>query len=241
MANRFLLVATLGTRLTRPRFRLGFERDTIFLTGARETVNKLIKRPEVVYLLIHPDRPVCFQHVGQVAHVHRRHTLVVQPFNEVAAVAKLLPEGITFRFIGDGPLCDWLETEREAGQVEVTGCVDHEEVSAELNNLRLLVMPPEPTEGLPTVILEAMACGTPAYATPVSGVPDVVRADGTGFLMEHREPDRIVADIEAILDREDLTAVSQGVRDLAVSEYSFEAAVDRYQRLLGDLQAQERH
>jgi glycosyltransferase involved in cell wall biosynthesis len=123
----------------------------------------------------------------------------------------------------------------------MTGYVDHEEVPAELNNLRLLVMSPEPTEGLPTVILKTMARGTPAYATPVSEVPDIVRAGETGFLMKHREPDRIVADIEAILEPEDLTAVSQRARDLAVSEYSFEAAVDRYQRLLGDLQAQERH
>jgi len=155
---------------------------------------------------------------------------------ELAAVARRLPEDITFRFIGDGPLRDWLEseleTEREAGRVDVTGWVDHEEVPAELNDLRLLVMLSEPTEGLPTVILEAMASGTPAYATPVSGVPDVVREGETGFLMEHREPDRIVADIEAILDRDDLTAVSQRARDLAVSEYSFEAAVERYTELL---------
>ncbi len=160
---------------------------------------------------------------------------------ELAAVARHLPDDVTFRFIGDGPLRGWLETElaaeRKAGQAEVTGWVDHEEVPAELNDLRLLVMPSEPTEGLPTVILEAMACGTPAYATPVSGVPDVVRADETGFLMEHREPDRIVADIEAILDREDLTAVSQRARDLAVAEYSFEAAVDRYRGLLAEVAA----
>ena len=158
---------------------------------------------------------------------------------ELAAVARHLPDDVTFRFIGDGPLREWLETElaaeRGAGRVDVTGWVDHEEVPAELNDLRLLVMPSEPTEGLPTVILEAMACGTPAYATPVSGVPDVVRADETGFLMEHREPDRIVADIEAILDREDLAAVSQRARELAVSEYSFEAAVERYRGLLGEV------
>jgi glycosyltransferase involved in cell wall biosynthesis len=64
-------------------------------------------------------------------------------------------------------------------------------------------MPSEPTEGLPTVILEAMACGTPAYATRVSGVPDVVRAGETGFLISSRDPDGITADIEATLDRED--------------------------------------
>jgi hypothetical protein len=37
-----------------------------------------------VRLLVHSDRPMRFQHVGQITHVHRRHALVVQPFNEVA-------------------------------------------------------------------------------------------------------------------------------------------------------------
>jgi glycosyltransferase involved in cell wall biosynthesis len=160
---------------------------------------------------------------------------------ELAAVARHLPDDITFRFIGDGPLREWLSetlaVQMDTGTVEVTGWVDHEAVPAELNDLRLLVLPSEPTEGLPTVILEAMACGTPAYATPVSGVPDVVRPEETGFLMENTEPEQIAADIERILDREDLDAVSQGARDLAVAEYSFEAAVDRYRGLLAEVAA----
>jgi glycosyltransferase involved in cell wall biosynthesis len=44
-------------------------------------------------------------------------------------------------------------------------------------------MPSAPTEGLPTTILEAMACGTPVYTTPVLGVLSVVRDGETGFLM----------------------------------------------------------
>jgi len=78
------VVTTPGTRLTRPRFRLGFEADAVLLTDTRETVGELLERPEVVRFLVHPDRPVRFQHIGQIAHVHRRHTLVVQPFDEVA-------------------------------------------------------------------------------------------------------------------------------------------------------------
>jgi len=84
VTNRLLAVATLGTRLTRPRFRFGFEVDAVLLTDARETVDELLEHPEVVCLLVHPDRSVRFQHVCQVAHVHRRHALVVQPFNKVA-------------------------------------------------------------------------------------------------------------------------------------------------------------
>lgn len=157
----------------------------------------------------------------------------------LAAVAKRLPSDVQFRFIGDGARREWLEAtlvdEIAAGSVDVTGWVDHEEVPAELSELRLLVMPSAPTEGLPTTILEAMACGTPVYATPVSGVPSVVQNGETGFLMTDTDPDRIAADIGSILDRDDLDALSDTARQLIEDEYSFEAAVERYRSILTDI------
>lgn len=153
----------------------------------------------------------------------------------LAAVAKQLPDGITFRFVGDGPLYDWLESELAAeiqdGSVELAGWVDHDAVAAELNRMKLLVMPSQPTEGLPTTILEAMACGTPAYATPVSGVPDVVVEGDTGFAMTEASQDRIVRRITSALDGEELPEMSHNCRKLIEDEYSFEAAVARYRRL----------
>ncbi|WP_436910724.1 glycosyltransferase family 4 protein [Halosimplex marinum] len=157
---------------------------------------------------------------------------------ELAAAAKGLPDDVTFTFIGDGDLREWLEAELadeiEAGQVEMRGWVDHDDVPAELDRLRLVVLPSEPTEGLPTTILEALACGTPVYATPVSGVPDVVRDGETGFLMDSTDPDDIRRELLAVLDREDLPAISRNGRELIESEYSFEAAQERYRTILQD-------
>jgi glycosyltransferase involved in cell wall biosynthesis len=143
---------------------------------------------------------------------------------------------VAFTFVGDGGLADWLREELaeeiDADRVELRGWVPHDEVPAELNRLRLLVMPSSPTEGLPTTILEAMACGTPAYATPVSGVPDVVREGETGFLMRSRDPDAIAREVERILDGDDLSDVSENCRDLIEAEFSFDAACDRYEAIL---------
>jgi glycosyltransferase involved in cell wall biosynthesis len=159
----------------------------------------------------------------------------------LAEVARCLPEGVRFRFVGGGDLEPWLRAEVadeiEAGEVEVTGWVDHEEVPGELVELRLLVMPSRPTEGLPTVILEALSCGTPVYTTPVSGVPDVVRDGETGFLMADLGADAVRRDVEAILERDDLLEVSRNGRELVEAEYSFEAAVERYREVLGALSA----
>jgi len=104
-----------------------------------------------------------------------------------------------------------------------------------LNRLQLLVLPSEPTEGLPTVVLESLACGTPVYATPVSGVPDVVRDGETGFLMTSQEAELMADDIATILGRDDLDRISAAGRALICEEYSFEAAVDRYRGILDEI------
>ena len=154
----------------------------------------------------------------------------------LARVARRFPDDVTFVFAGDGALSGWLadelEAERRAGEVELAGWVDHEDVPAVLNRFRLLVMPSQPTEGLPTAILEAFGCGTPVYATPVAGVPDVVREGETGFTMDEIAEESIVDDVTGILSRADMPEISRNCRELVASEYSFDAAVERYRRIL---------
>jgi glycosyltransferase involved in cell wall biosynthesis len=156
--------------------------------------------------------------------------------NELAPAATQLPDDVTFRFVGDGPLrAELEETVGADPQIEFAGWVDHDDVPAELNRMRLLVLPSQPTEGLPTTILEALACGTPVMATPVSGVPDVVSPGKTGFLLRADSPESLAADIETALET-DLDSVSRAGRELIESTYSFEAAVDRYRSILRALE-----
>jgi glycosyltransferase involved in cell wall biosynthesis len=160
----------------------------------------------------------------------------------LASVAKKLPDEITFRFVGDGPLFDWLATELadeiEAGTVELAGWVDHEDVPAELNRMKLLVMPSHPTEGLPTTIVEALACGTPVYATPVAGVPDVVKTGQTGFLMGNEPTNETATEIVSILNNPELGSISAAGRTLVEEQFCYTAAVQRYQQLMLDLVAE---
>lgn len=156
---------------------------------------------------------------------------------ELAEVAKRLPEGVKFRFVGDGPLYEWLASELqeeiETGNVELAGWVDHEDVPEELNRMKLLIMPSQPTEGLPTTVLESMACGTPVYATPVSGVPDVVREGETGFVMDDRTVDAI-AERLSLLFETDLSPLSTQCREEVASKFSFENAVGRYRAFFSE-------
>ncbi|WP_248516816.1 glycosyltransferase family 4 protein [Salinarchaeum laminariae] len=177
------------------------------------------------------ERPRTVGFVGRIAEEKGIRTL--------AEVAKQLPKDVTFRFVGEGPLSPWLEAELvdeiAAGTVETTGWVDHDEIPEQLNSLRLLVMPSRPTEGLPTTILEAMACGTPAFATPVSGVPDVVQDGETGLAMGDESPGAIADAIMESLSADALEPMSGRARTLIEEEYSFEAAVERYRTILSQL------
>lgn len=157
----------------------------------------------------------------------------------LARAAKALPDGLTFRFVGDGPLREWLERELreeiERGTVELTGWVDHDDVPEQLSELRLLVLPSRPTEGLPTVILESMACGTPVCATPVSGVPDTILDDETGFLRTQREMERLADDLPTMLSRAESASMSEAARSTIESEYTHDRAVDRYRGILDSI------
>lgn len=197
--------------------------DKLYTDGAR-----FIDTDEFHPITPYEQREEC---VGYLGRLERN-----KGMEQLAEAARLLPEDTKFIFAGDGRMRDWLEEELkeeiEADTVEMTGWVDHEDVPEQLSRMKLLVMPSEPTEGLPTVILEGLACGTPAYATPVSGVPDVVREGETGFLMRDKDAESIASDIERILDEEGLPAISENARRLSIEKYSFKAAVERYREIL---------
>jgi glycosyltransferase involved in cell wall biosynthesis len=80
--------------------------------------------------------------------------------------------------------------------------------------------------------VEHVAEGSPVLATPVSGVPDVVREEETGFFLREVEPAAIATQCERILQEHDLAAISQRGREHILDEYSFEAAVSRYEQTL---------
>ncbi len=157
----------------------------------------------------------------------------------LVSAVKQLPPDIDFVFIGDGALRSFVEEELAAeiksGRVEITGWVDHKEVPAHLNELRLLVLPSK-TEGLPTTILESLACGTPVYATPVGGVPDLIADGETGYLMEESDPDAVADRIEVILSRDDIDRINRNAQKLIEQEYVFGAAVNRYRNILTEIE-----
>lgn len=100
-------------------------------------------------------------------------------------------------------------------------------------------------DGLPTVLLEAMALGTPSVSTPVTGIPEVVRHGETGLLVPERDA-RALADALArcIDDVELRVRLAKGARQLVEEEFDGHrqaAALDALLPPLADAQAVRRN
>jgi len=91
-------------------------------------------------------------------------------------------------------------------------------------------------EGLPTVLLEAMACACPVIATAVSGALDVVRHEQNGLLIPPRAPIQIAAAaVRLIEDPNWGEQLGRAARDTVEERFSWERVAQRYVEQYGDV------
>ena len=88
---------------------------------------------------------------------------------------------------GDGtkyePLKKLVNKLHLSSAVKFLGKVSHDDIHVYYNIADVLLLPSK-MEGVPMVILEALACGTPVVASTVGGIPDLVRTGENGMLLE---------------------------------------------------------
>jgi teichuronic acid biosynthesis glycosyltransferase TuaC len=84
------------------------------------------------------------------------------------------------------------------GRVRFLGTLPQPRLATVYNAADVLVLA-SAREGLPNVVLEALACGTPVVATAVGGVPEIVRVRAAGRLVRERTPEAIVGAVRDLL------------------------------------------
>lgn len=97
-----------------------------------------------------------------------------------------LPE-IPLKIAGSGMLetsARQLARELGAGNIEFTGFKSEKEVLRLVRDSRFICTPSEWYENAPMTVLEAFACGKPAVASRIGGIPEIVREGQTGLLAE---------------------------------------------------------
>jgi glycosyltransferase involved in cell wall biosynthesis len=139
---------------------------------------------------------------------------------------------------GDGPLQEvigvFLQEKKLTDHVKIAGWISHDQLPDFLNKLQLLVIPSF-TEGLPNIMLEAMACGTPVAATSVGAIPDSIKDGETGFIMENNSPECIFAHIIRALEDPNREKIVMNAKKMVEKEFSFENTVRQWRRILSEI------
>jgi len=160
--------------------------------------------------------------------------------NLVKAIPYVLEEReACFMIYGRGVLVNeitnYIAAEGLREHVKLMGWIRHEDLPRCLNEMRLLVLP-SLTEGLPNVILEAMACGTPVLTTPVGAIPDVVTNAENGLFLESSDAKYIARKIiELLSDPRLLDKVSINASTYVRKNFGFEKVLETWRRVFKEL------
>ena len=171
-----------------------------------------------VYHGIDPDRfavrrerdagPMRILAVGRLQRKKGLHVLF-----EACGILHGLGREFTVIIAGDGPekerLTRLAQERGIQGRVLFLGEVTQEEIlpayaSADVLALPCLVERSGDRDGLPNVILEALAAGLAVVTTPVSGIPEVIEEGVTGLLVPSEDPAALAAALERLMDDPDL-------------------------------------
>ncbi len=122
----------------------------------------------------------------------------------VEAAARLARRGVAFELVlaGDGEMRGEVEALVRAAalepQVRITGWISSGQVRSEILAARALVLPSF-AEGLPVVIMEAMALRRPVITTYVAGIPELVRHGEGGWLVPAGDVDQLANAMQTCL------------------------------------------
>jgi len=147
----------------------------------------------------------------------------------VEAAARLRAKGITLDLVlaGDGPIRADIEAAVKRhgleDRVRITGWISSDAVRDELLAARALVLPSF-AEGLPVVIMEAMALRRPVLSTFVAGIPELVLAGENGWLFPAGSLDDLAAAMEDCLSRsmEDIRRMGDAGYDRVMERHSID-------------------
>lgn len=156
----------------------------------------------------------------------------------IDAAAKLKQQHIQFELVivGDGPMRGSLEQAiRERGledHVRLAGWADNAQVRRHLQDAQALVLPSF-TEGLPVVIMEALAMGRPVISTFVAGIPELVKPGVNGWLIPAGSVDALAHAMQQVIemDADKLSAMGTAGRETVLQQHDAACEADKLVQL----------
>jgi colanic acid/amylovoran biosynthesis glycosyltransferase len=153
--------------------------------------------------------------------------------------------GWSLDLVGDGPLRARLEEAARGleGRVRFLGSMDRVGVVAAMAECEVFVVPSVPAaggdqDGLPVVLLEAMAAGCAIVASRLPGIDSVLVDGHTGLLVPPGDAGELAAALSRLLRDAELRSKLGAASAAAVDAYSIESVGEQYVELLSGVMAQ---
>ncbi|GLS24482.1 glycosyltransferase [Marinibactrum halimedae] len=163
----------------------------------------------------------------------------------LAACKQLSDQGVDFRLeiVGGGPLQDELQAfvanNNLSDKVSFLGAMSHSEVSSWLNGLNSFVLPcvkdrRGDMDGIPVALMEAMLMGVPVISTDISGLPELVMDQQTGFVAKTESAASLAKTIERMMatDEIGITKIVSSAIELVCQEFEQAANVEKLLHLI---------
>jgi len=173
--------------------------------------------------------------IGVIGRLHfqKNHELLFESFQIVLGK---LPNSVLL-CIGDGPkreeLLDLARSIRIDSKVIFVG--ERKDVRDCLSILDLMILPSR-WEGLPNVILEAMAAKCPVIATKVGGVNEMIEDGQTGFLVESKNKEELAKKIAYVISHPtEVEQINQNAFEFVTANFSIEKMVSETEKIYEDL------
>jgi glycosyltransferase involved in cell wall biosynthesis len=164
---------------------------------------------------------------------------------EAAAQAR----GVHVLLAGDGDLRGALEADarRLSAPVVFAGALDREQVKRALAAADVVVVPSVVdragnVDGLPNVLLEALASGRPVVASALAGIPDVVESGVNGLLVPPGDPAVLAAALESLAkDPEARGRLGRAARERAARDLTWDRAARAFEGMYAEAAALDTH
>ena len=202
---------------------------------------------KIIHCGVRPDRYKSSEHatdqtrllfVGRLAHVKGLPIL----FDALKILKGRIPN-LTLRIVGDGK--ERGDLERRAAEIGInvtfSGFQTQDQVASEMANADIFVLP-SLAEGVPVVLMEAMASEKPVIATRVAGVSELVEDKTHGLLVHPGDAQDLAIAIETLcMDPELCRRMGHAGRVKVQSEFDIDREAARLARLFyGDLSGSPR-
>ncbi len=141
-------------------------------------------------------------------------------------ILEVLPE-TRFLVVGDGPLREELERlSLSLGIAQAVRFLGYRQDIATLMSMSDVIAMPSLREGLPYVLLEALALARPVVGTQVGGIPEVIKHGETGFLVPPKDSESLTeAIIQVLKNSEEAARLGERGRELISQEFNVETMV----------------